>query len=149
MRSVTHLWTAAACAALVLLAGSAYWAGETARAGPNLATCLARSAQAAGVVIPIHRESRVVGPAPDGVLVEERGLGARARVTGIAEPVGPGVSISILGRFQPPDRVEALAYHIHRARYAKVWVSLPPLFWLVFVLVRAWRLGPAGLEERA
>jgi hypothetical protein len=71
-----------------------------------------------------------------------------ARLTGVDGSVPPGTSISARARFEPPDELVALEWHAHRGRLSKVWMSLPPLAWVVWILLRRWRLGPAGLEER-
>ncbi|MBI4860319.1 MAG: hypothetical protein HY815_08665 [Candidatus Riflebacteria bacterium] len=135
---------------LVLIAASSYLAGgETLRM--TLATCLADPAAHAGRKIVIYREARVVErTGADRILVWEKGLGDRARcvAVGIAGPAGPGETVSLEGRFQPPDRVVVDRYRVHAGRFRKVYLSVPVLLFVVGLLIRAFRPGPGGLVER-
>lgn len=144
-------WRIAAVLAAGVLAWSAWYAGRVEHARPGLARCRALGAAARGTEVALHGEARVLGPAgPDALWVVERvhGSDVTARLTGVDARVPPGTSISVRGRFEPPDELVALEWHAHHGRLTKVWVSLPPLAWIVWILIRRWRFGAHGLEER-
>jgi hypothetical protein len=133
-----------ACLVLVGLAGA--WTRSVV-----LAERSALLAAPAGSPISVYREAIIAGVLSGGrVRVWERAFGSGGwfvvEGSGIAGDVDD--TVTVVGRFEPPDRILAGDVRVHRGRSRKVHVSLPVIAGVLALLVARLRVTRVGLAER-
>jgi len=106
-----------------------------------------------GVVVDLATEAVVVSVGEESFVLRE--LDREIRVQGRVDPEDVGRFVHVRGAFHAaaagePAWVDPVGVHVHKGRRGKIWISLVPLTWIAFLLLRTFRFDPSrrALELR-
>jgi len=104
----------------------------------QLSKCLADPLRYDGQQIFVDIEAKVVELLPNGFIIKE--LGQMIRVSGNTQTASPGDFVRLRAIFHKERYLEIIELHVAKRRRAKIFISIVPVFLILWLLFRTFRI---------